>query len=344
MNNYNTLKILLVGAFRYPIYQAALAFGFRKCEAEVLELILPDTKTGNEIANIRNSLKLVKKVREVNPDLIFLYRVDNIWAISAKYIKYKHPNSKVFIYHNDDPFRKGWKRSIKHYHYNQCVKYADITYVYRQVNINEAYRKKAHQVEMFMSHYTHDDLTDYTLNDCVKKNQRVVFVGHYENDNRIEYIDYLFKQRIDLHIYGHDRWKEIFQQYGWPSNCLHHELNRSDYKRVVHSAAIAIAFFSVANRDKYTRRCFEIPIFGTLLLAPRTDVMEKMFTDGKDVVLYTTKEDLFSAITYYNAKPALRTNVTYQGYLHVRNGGFSEVDRARKIINDYRQLIKKNDI
>lgn len=336
--NCKTIKILVAGAFKYPIYQEALSFGLRQCGVEVKELVLSDYKTGNEIGNLKNTIRLIKEVNKAKPNLIFLYRVDNIWASCLRFIKHKYPSCKIFIYHNDDPFRKGYKREIKHYHYKKSIKYADITYVYRQINIDEAFQEKAKRVELYMSHYTQADLTDYTLEDCIKDNKRVVFVGHYENDNRIEYIDYLFKHNINLHIYGHNSWIKIFQDNEWPIEHLHSELNKKEYREIVHSASIGLAFFSTANRDKYTRRCFEIPIFGTLLLAPQTDVMTQLFNNGENAIFYTTKEDLLNKILYYNENEKIKDHIAYQGYLHVRNGGFSEIDRAKKILCDYKNL------
>ena len=330
------MKIIVAGAFEYQMYQEALAYGLTQCGAQVICLQLKENRPYDLLLAYNNGELLEKKVAECSPDIVFLYRVENIYPIFIKRLKAKFPSIFFAQYHNDDPFRKSIKRYIKSWHYLHYIQYTDLTYVYRPVNLNEATEWGAKQVKLFMSHYySKTDLRDMTPSDCLNKNGRIVFIGHWEDDGRMDYICECFKQGYDIHIYGPNYWKDIFNKYQLPQENLHSVVRGKDYINVLHNASIALAFFSKSNRDEYTRRCFEIPMAGTALLQPATTITQEIFTDGYDTILYTSIKDFVKKINYYLMHKEELSDIAFHGYTLIKNGPFSEKARAEMVLNDY---------
>lgn len=329
------MKLVVAGEYQFSMYQDALLYGVQKLGHEGVKLRLKNGRLFDIYLLIKNSVLLVRKVQKERPDVLFLYRVENLAAFTLKLLKWKYPTLCIMLYHNDDPFRNLFIRRMKSIHYLNCIKYADLVYVYRQVNISEAKQLGAPMAKLYMSHYdSRYDLKEYTEKDFCKQTDRVVFVGHYEDDDRAEYLDLLYKNAINLHVYGPDTWKVIFSQRGWPTSHLHGLVMKDEYRKIIHEASIALAFFSKANRDEYTRRCFEIPVMGTMLLAPRTALTEKLFDDNENAVLYSDKEDFLKKVIFYSEHPELRDSIAENGYKHIIGGEHSETARARMVVDD----------
>ena len=284
---------------------------------------------------LRNSLALLKCVLREKPDALFLYRVNSFFVSVLRLVRLCRPQLCVMVYHNDDPFRKERMRRLKNHRYLRTIGLADVTYVYRTVNVDEAKQWGARKVKLLMSHYdSRCDVVSLPARGLHKPNSRVVFVGHHEPDGRIDCLDELFRNGTDLHIYGDEKWHEVFASKGWPQDHCHGKVFGNDYRQTVAGAAIALAFFSTDNRDDYTRRCFEIPVMGTLLMAPRTPSTEALFDNGSEAALFSDKEELASLVGYYNQHPEQRDAIALKAYRQMLAKGHSETARAQMVIDD----------
>lgn len=333
-------KIAIVGNFVWPHYQQALLDGFKACSDCItpFPIVLKYYPVWNLLGIFINSIILLYYIIKTSPQIVFLYRVDYIFACILPIMK-KITGCKLLIYHNDDPYNKDLNRSRKHYYFLRSVKYADIAYVYRDVNINEALALGAKEAKLMRSHYysKYDKACECPIDFSQKKNE-IIFIGHYEPDDRIEYLDALFKAGINIHIYGHDDWFPSFEKYKWPKDHLHPAIYGSEYRKKLSEAYAALAFFSKKNRDDYTRRCFEIPMAGTLLVAPKTKYMEKVFNDGVNVVLFSSPLDLIMKVTEIMSNKYMVKAMTEAGVKFIRDGNFSEIDCAKMVINDINKL------
>ncbi len=333
------MKFIVCGEFALPTYQEALSYGLKKNGAEVVECKLRHYGFYHLLGTIKNSIKLYKIVKKEKPDVVFLYRVINILPWIIPILKRRDKKLKVFIYHNDDPYRKGLWRRLTSLNFLRCIRYADITYVYRDVNIDEARRWGAKDVKIYMSHFdSRHDLKELQPDSFKKDTEKIVYIGHFENDYRVDVIDYLYRHGVDLDIYSDELFDKAFEEHNWPQEHNFNNVYREEYRKVISQSAMALAFFSTANRDKYTRRCFEIPIMGTLLLAPKTEVTERIFRDGMDAILYNSAEDLFEKITFLNSHKEKRDEIACNGYEMMKKGEHSEIARAAMVINDYNLL------
>ena len=94
-----------------------------------------------------------------------------------------------------------------------------------------------------------------------------------------------------------------------------------------------LVFLSYANRDVYSRRCFEIAACGTMMCAPRTRELEQLFADGKEAVYFDSKEDLLQKIKYYLGNEEKRSTIAQAGRGRCIEGGNDEISRAKQLID-----------
>ena len=111
-----------------------------------------------------------------------------------------------------------------------------------------------------------------------------------------------------------------------------HLVWNSDYSKAICGAKIALCFFSKLNRDTYTRRCFEIPASGTLLLCEYSDDMESLFSAGKEADYFKSKQEMINKLKSYLEDDNLRLQVAKNGYKRVKRDGHDVVSRMSQVV------------
>lgn len=329
-------QIMIVGNYKWDMYEEALSDGFLKNNVNVLKYIVESWSLSNKLLNFR-------KLREINkefvntviikkPDALFFYRTNDIFPSSLRMIKENLPDVKIMIFHNDNPYI-GFKNKLKYRLFLRCLKLADIVYVYRPSNILNAKNVGANNCKLLYPHfYSKNDLINNI--DFEKKKYDVIFIGHYE-ENRAKSIAYLIDKGIDVRIFGSlSAWKISKEKFNWSEHVISPEVYGSEYKKTLSNAKLALCFLSRINHDVYTRRNFEIPATGTLTVSEYTDELTTIFEEDKEILLFKNNEELYTKIsTILNSQKVLEEK-TLAGYEKVKNGGHSEVDRAKQILND----------
>ena len=162
-----------------------------------------------------------------------------------------------------------------------------------------------------------------------------MFVGHYEDDGRVECLEAIVQAGPQLKLFGpgYD-WNPILSK----NQILKHLIPvrlvwGNDYNQAIASAKIALCFLSKLNRDTYTRRCFEIPASGTLLLSEYTDDLNSLFNQGIEADYFKNKEEMLEKIRFYLNHSEKLDQVTSNGLSRVRNDGHDIYSRMKLLIN-----------
>lgn len=327
-------EILIVGNFNWYFYEEALIDGFDLTDYSATSYVIPTLGFRERIFNN-------KKLKEINrdfyqlilekiPDCIFLYRVNELFSSTIHKIQNNYPSIKIICYHNDNPF-KGMVNKIKFYNYLQIVPICDIVYVYRPSNLLQAKRLGARNVNLFYPYYC-TKIHDKGLPKIGDKTIDVVFIGHYEN-NRADYINYLYVNSVDVKIYG-PGWERAKAKFNWPSKIVNAPVFGDAYSATIAKSKFALCFLSRINDDVYTRRNFEIPMAVTAVISERTKELQDIFIDKKEILLFDSKEELLDKIQNCLGDNDLIKKISEAGYKKVKSLGFSENDRARQIITD----------
>lgn len=331
-------KLLLVGNWNWDIYEEALASGFRYHGWEVVPFVTKDfVPKGHMIDQLtrlrpafffkRLNEALVAAFRTEHPDAVLMIRPDNVFPSTICTLRAIHPSVVVMLYHNDNPF-VGRVRRFAMRHYLHSLREADTTLVYRPGDVAAAEQYGARHVAVLPPYYLsgrHRPTDGGESND-------VLYIGHCEDDGREEVLQFLHDGGIHVRVYG-TRWESVQRRKSWLAMQNIRQVWGEEYAALLSGSRIALAFLSRRNQDVYTRRCFEIPACGALMMAPRTKEMEGFFVDGKEAVFWDSPADLLEKVRYYLAHDEERHAIAIAGRERVVRDGHDERARAEFIID-----------
>lgn len=339
-------KVLFVGDDTYEIYTRAFykaamqitgvdasyfhygAMNLKKIQNTFIKKAEFHFRIGPDIRKVNR--RLIKMCQYMRYDIVFLYSAVLVREDTVQ--KIKRTGAYIAVYCNDDPFSTSYKR---YYWKNlrDSIQYADIAYSYRKSNIKGYQKYGAGKIRLLLPYYIASRnyyVEDAEINADVPD---VVFVGHRERDGREKYIKALLNRGVQVGL--NEGW-DGFE----PGNPYISRVSGSfnEYNHILNKAKIAIVFLSGRNHDTYTRRCFEIPMVKTLMLAPYTNDLANFFRDGVEAVFYTGVEDFVDKVCYYLEHEKERKQVAENGYQKIKNGKFEVKDRVKQIVEDYEQI------
>ena len=345
------MKILVVGDGHSAIHEVAVVAALRKLGHQVesfywqvyfqdnnpvlrlLKRVQNKFLIGPALTKLNQDL--VAKSTQLQPKLIFIYRGTHITPGTLIKLKKKLPSCNIFGYNNDDPFAPGhppwlWRYFIK------CVPIYDLVFAYRKHNLDDFIAIGANRTELLRSWFIPDlnRSIELSADEKISYGCDVVFIGHYENDGRLEYLEEIVKAGYNLKIFGPPQeWNKLLLK----SEILKtlspaHLVWGKNYSKAICGAKIALCFFSKLNRDTYTRRCFEIPATGTLLISEYSDDLATLLEAGKEVDFFSSKQELIEKIKCYLEDANLRRKVADGGYKRIMKDGHDIVSRMAKVI------------
>jgi len=342
------MKILIVGDNLWDIYEKSFYKGFKELGYDVdifgygdrfKNTIFHKIEKKFAIGIVTNKINqdLLNKVQDYKPDLIFFYRVLHIYPKTYKYLK-QNFKTKLFCYNNDDPFAEYYP-SYYWRHYKNSLKYMDWIFSYRWKNIEDYKNLGYDNVSLLRSYYLKEK--NFYIDNILENKYKcdVIFLGHWEDDGRDEYIKLLFDNNIDIKLYGHS-WQNS-KYYEYFKEKLRYEITvvSEDYNLALNSSKIALVFLSKLNNDTYTRRCFEIPATKTMMISEYTDDLAKnLFEEDKEAVYFKSKEELLKKIKLYLKDENKIKEVGKNGYNRLMKDGHEVKDRCEEIIKVYNEI------
>ena len=337
------MKIIVVGSFKHIMYAKAIYDEFEKQGYETFAFDWDKYKIkGNRLFNFisrvqerlligpfisRTNRHLLKLVKDVNPDLVFIYRGTHIKAKTVNTIK--DNGAIVFSYHNDDPFCG--IPSVRYMrNYIKSAYICDYNFVYRQKNIEDFAKIGISNVKVLRSYY----IKSNNFHIERKKKYDIIFAGHFENDGRDKYIKALIDAKLNVIVFGDEMWKDspLYEEIKF---VLKGAKRGKEYNNLLNDAKIALVFLSKTNSDTYTRRCFEIPATKTLMLSEYTDDLNSMFKADKEAVYFNSIEDLVNKCKYLLSNPTKISDIGNAGYERLLNDCHSIGDRVIEIVERY---------
>ena len=279
---------------------------------------------------------LVKTVNDCNPDIISLYRGTHITKGTLHSIKKSHPSTCVICHNEDDPFTEGhpywlWR------HFLASIPEYDLVLAHRVRNIEQYRESGARDVKFMRSWYAPERIHPVTLSadDKLQFGCDVVFIGHYEDDGRIDYLEEIVKSGFKLRLFGPGKyWDPVLRQSSHLRDLAPTQLVWGDnYNKALCGAKVALCFLSKLNRDTYTRRCFEIPATETLLLSEYAEELTTLFRAGVEADFFASKEELILKLRCYVDNESLRVSVAKAGHQRVVDDGHDVVSRMKQVID-----------
>jgi spore maturation protein CgeB len=242
-------------------------------------------------------------------------------------------------YFNDDPFSRIAPFGF-HWKFRRALAEYDGHFVYRLHNVESYLRAGAVHVEHCPPSYdprrhrpAPAPAEDRFLADAA-------FVGHWENDWRVDCLDALMRSGFDV----------ILKGGGWDAAVRGRAIGKlapvshafgEEYNRIYGGVSAGLCFFSKINRDTWTRRGLEIVSVGGLLVCERTDEAQTYFTDREEAYFFSSIEELIEIVGHLKAHPATREKVRAAGYKRLRAEANTIDDRAARIVRYVRTIRKQ---
>lgn len=238
---------------------------------------------------------LISKSKEFRPQLVFIYRGTHVFANTLSCIKAEMPNTIIVSYNNDDPFSPNYPFWMWR-HFRAGIPVYDVVFAYRERNLAELESIGAKNVALLRSWFVPE--RNFPLQPVGPDKERfecdIVFIGHFENDGRMEALEAIAEKGWKLKLFGPGyEWNDKLKKSKLLHNLAPVDLVWGDeYNKAISGAKIALCFFSKLNRDTYTRRCFEIPACSTLLCSEYSKDMTTLFDAESEVLLFKSVNEL----------------------------------------------------
>lgn len=246
--------------------------------------------------------------------------VDGGEWVTPKVMKLLRQHSqKIVSYSIDDPL--GPRDGARNRAYRQSLPYYDLCVVMRARNLEEAKKLGAKNVmRVFM---TADEVTHaprvLTEGDYKQWSSEVLFIGTWMPDRGYFLLE-LIKLGVPVTIRGSNwhkapEWHEL--KLYWRGGSI----SGDDYAKAIQCAKVSLGLLSKGNRDLHTTRSLEIPAFGGLLCAERTNEHALMYKEGKEVLFWSDAEECAAACKLALSDETLRQDIAKAGQQRLKKNG-----------------------
>jgi spore maturation protein CgeB len=352
------MKILIVGDWQYPMYEKAIADSMKQQGYEVLRYSWDKYLNKNIFGKAESKYCVVGPmtmlfnfalrayVLNQRPDYILFWRATQLLPSTVRAIK-KTNVKAIASYNHDDFSGPEFGAPVPKSHHRlwrlflDCAPLIDIHFVKRQSNIHHLKTlgaKYASIMPMWFDPRMHRPV-GIGMDEQEKFQTDVVFVGHYEPDGREQRIRALVETGFQVKLWGGHYWSR--QVLGDLYDRLQpiQPAEGDDYAKALCGAKICLAFLSKLNRDTYTRRCFEIPACGRLMLAERTEDLQRLFREDEEACFFSSNEELVQKVRWLLANPEIRERIAAAGLQRVWADGHDVASRAKQFLQALTQEI-----
>jgi spore maturation protein CgeB len=343
------MKILIVGAWQWPQYEAAFSRGLQENGVEVIKFSTADyfNHTFGRIQlripipgpiQYKLNHNIIRYVRRFKPHWVLFWRPTHILPSTITSLKKMSVGS--ISYNNDDPFGPKahgdvpWHHHWLWYWYLKCLPFFDLNFFYRKVNCTEAKSMGVRHAEVLLPYFIpwQDRKIDLTEIERKRFATDVVFIGHYEPDGREKYIQQLVNSGIKVKIWGGSQWNRNVLGGAYEVLAPIITAEGEEYAKALSGSKICLCFLSKLNRDTYTRRCFEIPACERLLLAERTRDLEMMFKEDEEACFFSTPDEAVSKVNWLLENPEIRERIAQAGAHRIWKDGGDVFSRAKSFL------------
>jgi hypothetical protein len=333
------LKILIAGYYSAFWHESAWAKALREMGHDVVEFRFKQYFPNNLAGRIQNRFLIGPVVREINedfirlvdeamPDVVLCYRALPISPKTIKRLAATNRDQILISYNNDNAFGELSTKSYWRF-YKAAIPHFDLHLAYRESDVPHFANVKSHVLYPHNMPWLHrvlpkNDLTDWESDIC--------FLGHFEPDRRQYELNTLMR-KVPAHYRLHGSfWKENGKDMAWKGMDTI-ELQGEDYVRALNATKIALVFFSTWNADTFTRRVFEIPACGTMMLSQRTETMQSLYVEDKEAVFFSSADELVDKARFYLAHDDARRRIAEAGRLRCIYSGYDIYSRMREWIS-----------
>jgi spore maturation protein CgeB len=344
-------RILIVGSWRWEIYEDAFAKSLNQIGIDVISFStnkyfkgyfgkIEEALPPFSISLYKLNIDLYKFILSEKPDVVLFWRPTHILPITITLTK--KLNIFAVSFNNDDPFGPKIHKNVPWHHhflwfwYLKSLRLYNKNFFYRKVNTLEAEKWGSKNNQVLMPYFIpwRDKPVKLTDVEKVFFCTEVVFIGHYETDGRELLFKSLLEANIKVKIWGGDYWNREVLGDMYDKFTPIVPVQGEDYAKALCGAKICLGLISKLNRDSYTRRCFEIPACGSLLLAERTDDLLSLFIEDEEACFFSSSDELVEKVVWLLSNDEIRLKIADAGFRKVWSSGHDVISRANFFVEN----------
>ena len=244
-------------------------------------------------------------------------------------MKVKSDGIVVTQYFNDDPFSHKSRLGL-HWKFRRALNAYDGHFVFRERNISSYRRSGASHVEHCPPFYDPERHTPAQRRHDQTFLADAAFIGHWENDWRVNCLDALCAAGYSLILKG-SYWDRAIRHTNLSYLSPVGLVFDLKYNEIYANALAGLCFFSKINNDTWTRRALEIVAVGGLLVCERTEEAQTYFRDREEAFFFSSIEELIEINALLKTDLVTRTRVQKAGYARLIQDGHTICNRAKQV-------------
>jgi spore maturation protein CgeB len=279
---------------------------------------------------------LIALAKRAQPNAVFIYRGTHVFPQTLRALRAIVPGVTLVGYNNDDPFAPGHVPGLWR-HFIAGLPELDLALAYRHANLDDFRRAGARRVELLRSWYIPE--RNHPVELSAEEQRRfgcdVVFVGHYEPDMRLACLEAAVSEGYQVRLYGPPyEWEPVLRKHPILSRLLPVRLVwGNEYNIALCGAKVALAFLSKLNRDTYTRRSFEIPATGALMLSEYTNDLARLFRPDIEALYFNSIPEFMGHLKMVMDDDRKRAAIAIAGLTRVQEDRHHVVARMENLVN-----------
>jgi spore maturation protein CgeB len=277
------------------------------------------------IIEIKINKDFLNMVQSGRFDIILVMRGENIFPNTL--LKSKKYINKLYNWNTDDLFNKLNSSN----HILNSIHIFDTHFTPRMHLEQEYINKGAVELKKMDWYYRYG--LDYNKFRDIPEHYKydVSFIGSWSN-RREEFLSLLINEKLKICGWGWGRNMGNKNASKWEIS----PHTRIDYMHeLFYISKININILTIENRDVTNFRNFEIPAAGGFQLAERSKEVLELFEEDKEIVCFSSPEELYDKYKFYLKNETTRLKILYNARKRVFTSGYSLVDRAKSIINHF---------
>ena len=267
-------------------------------------------------------------------------RYNLIWIENGEFFgenlltELKNKGNNLIFFCNDNPFhntdKSKWNIAKK-----ALYLYDKIVFIYaNRIKYAKRNNIKYSLIQPIISRQKFSKIKN--LNFINRKYERdLIIIGTWFKERGI-WAKKIIDAGINVEIFGqnweNDKNYHFFKKYIKKLNWI----NFNEYSKLIYTSKMALCLPNLENDDDITRKSFEIPLCGSLLLAKNTKSHRKIFNHKKDSILFNSPTDLIKNIKelLLNEKKILK--LSKNGYKKIfLNKKFNSENNINEIIDKF---------
>jgi spore maturation protein CgeB len=294
----------------------------------VVKLVSKITKRPSPRRVEKVSEELIRLCRDNRFDVVFVMAENFLGSQTIEEARAVCKTPPIFMYHShDNNFSDG---ILKPKDFWETLKAYDYVFTTKSQNVGRY--KALGQEQSFFLPSAYEPMVHHPItaekSAYTQQNLDVTFVGTYAR-SREPWLQAADWQR--LHVWGSD-WKRFPEYSDYLERIDPRPIYYFEFADVLTHSKCSLGLLREEAEDRHTQRTFEIPACGGFQLAPRNEEILSFFEENKEIVCFSSPDELKEKIDFYLKHETEREKIARAGYERCIASGHRYEDRIYQVL------------